>query len=75
MSSVELAGPPEVMTQMRSKYLMEPTIDNTQAVLNIPDNNGRVILRTTCHEVHPSIRAASNNSVGIPSMAAMNKTM
>ncbi|OUM97350.1 MAG: hypothetical protein A9Z00_13085 [Thermobacillus sp. ZCTH02-B1] len=75
ISSVALSGPPSVMTKMRSKYFSEPIVDNVAAVMIVGMRSGSLMRVNVFHGVHPSMRAASSSSSGMPVSPARSKIM
>src|SRR5450759_3295170 len=75
MKSVAFCGPPFVMTKALVKTWKLPTIPITRLKNRTGDKMGREIDQKRCHELAPSISAASSSSAGIFCRPARNITI
>src|SRR5471030_3398278 len=69
---VEFAGPPTVMTTIRSAKLAIQMVRSITVMAIIGARNGSVTFLNCCQPVAPSIEAASYRSLGIDCNAASN---
>src|SRR5258705_4347002 len=74
MVADELAGPPPVTIHTTSNSCIEPIIDRKIQIRIVGPSSGIVILRWACHQLAPSIAAASCSSSGTFCRPARNRS-